>query len=318
VQIVHGVRNLDSALSAPLKSSVLTIGNFDGVHLGHQALVKRVVGHARQQKAVSAVMTFEPHPVKVLYPDRHLKRIFDISDQFEQLKSLGVELLVIEPFSREFSQLEPERYLTEWIYRPFMPSTLVVGYDFSFGANRRGSIDFLKEHAPGLGFAVEVMAPIKVGDVLVSSSRIRQAVESGDVALAHSLLGRHFYLEGIVERGAGRGRTLGIPTANLSTSAELIPAGGVYAAWVVAESKRWKAAVNVGTNPTFNSHQRVEGRVQEAGIEAHLLGFSGDLYGDRLKIEFVSRLREEKKFSSAEELVDQIRSDIFEADKKLN
>jgi riboflavin kinase / FMN adenylyltransferase len=298
-------------LATPLKSSVLTIGNFDGVHLGHQALVRRVVERARQKNAVSTVMTFEPHPVKVLYPDRQLKRIFDLSDQEEQLERLGVDILVIEPFSREFSQLEPERYLTEWIYRPFTPETLVVGYDFSFGANRRGSIDFLKEHAPTLGFRVEVVPPVKVGDVLVSSSRIRQAVESGDVELANHLLGRRFYLDGIVERGAGRGRSIGVPTANLHTSAELIPARGVYAAWVEAEGRKWKAAVNVGMNPTFNQGEA------PLAIEAHLIGFSGDLYGDSLKMEFVSRLRDEKKFASAAELIGQIQTDIRGAEERL-
>ncbi len=323
MQVYQGIRNLPS----PLSSSVLTIGNFDGVHLGHRALIERVVARAQEKGVSSAVMTFEPHPVKVLYPDRHLHRIFDLDDQCHQLERLGVDVLVIEPFSREFSQLEPERYLLEWIYRPFVPETLIVGYDFSFGANRRGSIDFLKEHAPNLGCRVEVVPPVKVGEVLVSSSRIRQALEVGDVSLANQLLGRSFYLKGIVERGAGRGRTIGVPTANLHTSAETLPARGVYAAWAEVWGTRWKAAVNVGWNPTFVS----ESAGRALSVEAHLIGFgpspaglmpptsdaSTNLYGETIKLEFVQRLRSEKKFASPGELVQQIHLDIDSASRAL-
>lgn len=323
MQVINGIRNLPS----PLASSILTIGNFDGVHLGHRALINRVVSRAAEKRVPSAVMTFEPHPVKVLYPDRHLHRIFDLDDQFQELEKLGVDLLVIEPFSREFSQLDPERYLLEWIYRPFVPETLVVGYDFSFGANRRGSIDFLQKHAPQLGSRVEVVPPVKVGAVLVSSTRIRQAMEVGDVALARDLLGRPFHLKGVVEKGAGRGRTIGVPTANLHTSAETLPARGVYAAWAEVWGQRWKAAVNIGLNPTFQA----EAGGRAMSVEAHLIGFgspagvaqtqiepSVNLYGETVRLEFIQRLRSEKKFNSVGELVSQIRSDVESAEKILS
>lgn len=315
MKIIQGTRTLQT----PFQASVLTIGNFDGVHLGHQALVRRVVELAGQLGVPSVVMTFEPHPVKVLYPDRKLHRIFDIEDQIEMLGKLGVDFLVIEPFSREFSQLPPERYLLEWIYKPFVPEKLVVGYDFSFGANRQGSIDFLKEHAKPLGFEVEVVPPVKVGDVLVSSTRIRQAVEIGDVKLAGDLLGRRFYVQGLVEKGAGRGRTIGVPTANLRTSAEMIPARGVYSAWAFVRDQKWKAAVNIGFNPTFaqSGHHGIS-------VEAHLIGFTSetaksvDLYGETVRVEFVSRLRDERKFASVEELVNQIRHDINDCERFLS
>jgi riboflavin kinase/FMN adenylyltransferase len=290
----------------------LTVGNFDGVHLGHQELVRRVVTRARQRNIPSVVMTFEPHPVKVLHPDRKLHRIFDLEDQVQMLESLGIDALVIEPFSREFSQLPPERYLLEWIYRPFVPELVVVGYDFSFGANRQGSIDFLSERAKALGFEVDVVPPVKIGDVLVSSSRIRQALEAGDVGLAAQLLGRKFYLKGLVEKGAGRGRKIGVPTANLRTAAESLPAQGVYAAWAEARGAKWMAAVNIGYNPTFNEGVS---NVQPSTVEAHLIGFPGagqsdDIYGLPLKLEFVERLREERKFASVDALVDQIKRDV--------
>jgi riboflavin kinase / FMN adenylyltransferase len=312
MKIIHGVRQLQS-----IQSSVLTVGNFDGVHLGHKALLKRLKDRAREKGVLSVVMTFEPHPVKVLYPDRKLHRIFNFEDQVTQMEDLGIDMLVVEPFSREFSQLAPERYITDWIFRPFTPETVVVGYDFSFGANRQGSIEFLKSMSQSLGFRVEVIPPVKVDDVLVSSTRIRQALEVGDVKLTKNLLGRPFYLRGLVVRGAGRGRTIGIPTANLHTDAETLPSMGVYAAWGILRGKKWKAAVNVGLNPTFT-----EAHGQPLSIETHLIDtdddFKGsDLYGEELKLEFVARLRDEKKFTSVQELIAQIHRDIAEASNLL-
>lgn len=294
---------------------MLTIGNFDGLHLGHRALINRVLDTARRFSVPSVVMTFEPHPVKVLYPDRKLHRIFDFEDQRARLEEMGVDALVVEPFSREFSQLPPERYLLEWIYRPFVPKAVIVGYDFSFGANRQGTIDFLKSHAGSLGFEVEVVSPVKVGDVLVSSSRIRQALNEGDVALAGELLGRSFYLSGLIERGAGRGRTIGIPTANLRTAAETLPARGVYCGHVHVRGAWHDAVVNIGLNPTFNEGA---GSGQPLHIEAHLLNFQGDLYGEKMTIDFVQRLRDERKFSSVSELVTQIHRDIQDGERILH
>jgi riboflavin kinase / FMN adenylyltransferase len=307
MKLLSGIRELQS----PPHGSVLTIGNFDGVHLGHQTLIARAVSLAREQGIPSVVMTFEPHPVKVLHPDRKLTRIFDFEDQQEQLAKAGIDILVVEPFSREFSQVAPERYLNEWVYRPFSPKQLIVGYDFSFGADRKGSIDFLKSKGAELGIGVEVIPPVKVDGELCSSTRIRQALESGAVELANKLLGRRFYVRGLVERGAGRGRTIGIPTANIRTAAETLPASGVYAALASTRHGEYKAMVNIGSNPTFVHAGMV-------GIEAHLLDFSGDLYGEEVRVEFVARLRDEKKFSSAAELVSQIHADIASGRQILN
>ncbi len=298
------IQGIHSVVAAPFASSIVTIGNFDGVHLGHKALIRRLTERAREKGLPSVVITFEPHPVKVLYPGRRFHRIFDLEDQTEQLAKMGTDVLVIEPFSREFSQLPPDRFLLEGLFKPFVPESVIVGYDFSFGANREGSIDFLKSHASRYGFNVEVVPPVKIKDVIVSSSRIRQAVDGGDVDLANQLLGRRFYLRGLIERGAGRGRTIGVPTANLHTTAELIPARGVYAGVVELHGQMIPAAINVGLNPTFVDNE------SKIRIEAHLLGFSGDLYGESLSMEFVSRLRDEKKFSSATELVEQIKVDL--------
>ena len=304
--LIDGIRNLNS----PLSASVLTIGNFDGVHLGHQALLSRVVQMANDLKVPSVLMTFEPHPMKVLHPDRHVSRIFDFEDQRKCLEAAGIDQLVVEPFSREFSQVTAERYLNEWIYRPFSPKAVIVGYDFSFGAERKGSIEFLRLRAAELGIDVEVIPPVKVDGELCSSTRIRQALDVGDVKMARKLLGRSFYIQGLVERGAGRGRTIGVATANLRTSAESIPAQGVYAAFATTRSGRFKAVVNIGSNPTFLHAGHVT-------VEAHLLDFSTDLYGEHLRLEFVDRLRSERKFSGVEELVKQIQLDIVQGREVL-
>jgi riboflavin kinase/FMN adenylyltransferase len=317
VHIIQGVKNIQTKFV----STALTIGNFDGVHLGHQVLINKVVQQAKKTGSQSVVMTFEPHPVQALHPERKLHRIFDFEDQKRQLEALGIDALVIEPFSREFSQVTPDRYIHDWIYEPFKPSLLVVGYDFSFGANRSGSIDFLRDQGSKLGFEVEVVPPVKVSEVLVSSSKIREAIDDGNVRLAASLLGRRFYVEGIVERGAGRGRTIGVPTANLHLTAETIPARGVYCAFVDSRTGRHRAVVNVGLNPTFqqSSHQALSVEVHLVGVETEQNDGRGpNLYGEILRVEFVDRLRDERRFGSVDELVAQIRRDIDEGMRRLN
>lgn len=319
MRVIQGIREVLAAAPGAMSGSfqfspsVVTIGNFDGVHLGHQALIRRLVERAREAKVPAIVFTFEPHPVKVLYPEKKLHRIFDLDDQIEQMAKLGVDALVIEPFSRQFSQLPPETFLLEWIFKPFVPESVIVGYDFSFGANRQGSIDFLKSQAPVLGFRVEVVPPFRVGEVIVSSSRIRAALDAGDVAMAAKLLGRPFYLRGVISKGAGRGRTIGIPTANLRSMAETVPAPGVYAARALIAGQTWPAAVNVGFNPTF-----VDPAAAHVSIEAHLLGFNGDVYGEQLQLDFIQRIRDERKFGSVAELVTQIKRDLENVSRVLS
>lgn len=296
-------------------STVLTIGNFDGVHRGHQELIRRAVDRARALAVPSVVFTFEPHPVAVLRPDLKLRRLFDADDRREQLEKLGVDILVVEPFSRRFSQLTPEKFLIESVIRPFQPKAVVVGYDFSFGANRAGGIDFLMAHAaaPGGNFDVEVVAPVTIdlggNDTIVSSTRIRHSLAMGRADEARELLGRSYVLRGIVKKGAGRGRTIGIPTANIEPTVEPGVQTGVYAAWALVRGKKIEALVNIGVNPTFEGKDAVV-----LHVEAHLPTYDGvkdgDLYGEKLELGFVQKIRDEKKFSGASELVTQIRDDI--------
>lgn len=307
----EGVSAFTAAKGSPYGSpTVLTIGNFDGVHRGHQELIHRAVARARSLKIPSVVFTFEPHPLTVLRPELKLKRLFDPEDRREQFARLGVDILVVEPFSRTFSQLTPEKFLIENVIRPFQPKVVIVGYDFSFGANRAGGIDFLTTHAQS---EVEVVSPVTIQidgqETIVSSTRIRQALAAGRAREARELLGRPYVLRGIVKKGAGRGRTIGIPTANIEPTVESGIRPGVYAAMAKVRGKPLEAMVNIGTNPTFEGSDATT-----LHVEAHLPNYDGikdgDLYGETIELGFIERIRDERKFSGVAELVAQIRTDI--------
>ncbi len=306
MQIIPGIHSF----SAPLSGSVLTIGNFDGVHRGHRALLERVVAEAKRVGGPAVVMTFDPHPLKVLHPDKQLKRLFSFEDQRRQLEQLGITHLVVEPFSREFSQVEATQFVSDWVVKPFAPAKVIIGYDFSFGANRKGSLDVMSAQAAVHGFKVEIIPPFEDEGKIISSTLIRECVAAGEVAAARRYLGRCFYLEGLVERGVGRGRTIGVPTANLQVHAETLPKIGVYAVVVDLQTdprgkvRRLKGVCNIGRNPTFNFEDA------PMSVECHIFEFSEDIYGTPMKLEFVNRLRDEMKFSSAAELVVQIKTDI--------
>jgi riboflavin kinase/FMN adenylyltransferase len=300
------------ALEPLSRKTVLTIGNFDGVHLGHQQLLGRVIAEAKSRDALSCLLTFSPHPRQVLYPEQEFRRLFDYNDQAQMLEKIGLDVLVVEPFSRALSQLKPDQFLRDWIYRPLVPEKIVVGYDFSFGAGRAGTLAVLEDLAESLGFEVELIHPHKEGSVLVSSSRIKKAIEEGETELAQKLLGRPFYLKGLVEKGAGRGKQIGFPTANLSTQAQTLPKCGVYSSRVRVDDKVYDAVTNVGYNPTF-----LQGEMPEVRVESHLLDFSKDIYGQNILVEFGKYIRPEKRFSGMDDLKKQIDNDIKVAQMHL-
>tara|TARA_B100001248_G_scaffold260601_1_gene249291 strand:- start:5346 stop:6275 length:930 start_codon:yes stop_codon:yes gene_type:complete len=301
MQTFEGVEKL----TQDFKSSVLTIGNFDGIHLGHQALIEAVLENAKKYDAPSVVMTFEPHPHKILFPERNLKRIFAHSDQQNTIAKYQVDYYIKQAFSRDLSSLSPERFFLDYIFKPFNPKVLVVGYDFSFGANREGSIEYLKKLSASYGFELIVIPPIRVEGEIVSSSLIRRSLENGQVEKVKALLGRPFYLEGVVEKGKSRGKSIGFPTANIYSTNEIYPANGVYACHVHYQNKKYTGVTNIGKNPTFE-----EATKRDVQVECHILEFDQDIYGEDLKIEFLEHIREEKKFSGVEELVAQISKDV--------
>lgn len=318
LRVFDGVEALlaEGERSPCAEGSVVTIGNFDGVHKGHQALIRHAREEADRRGTACAVLTFEPHPLAVLKPELKVRRLFDAEDRRTQMAGLGVDALVVQPFSREFSQLSPDRFLAEVLLRPFRPKLVVVGYDFNFGAGRAGSIDSLKEKASTHGFEVSVLPPVSVNigeemnNTVVSSTKIRTALANGEVEAASLLLGRPYTLRGPVIKGAGRGRTIGIPTANVQPSVEPMLKLGVYAGFASLRGDRYKVVVNVGRNPTFVDSQTVH-------VEAHFLDFVGEIYGERVELHFHHRLRDEMKFPSAAALVAQIGQDIDDAKGRL-
>ena len=279
---------------------VVSIGNFDGLHHGHRVLLRRLVEGARRQGGPAVVYTFEPPPRVVLAPSQHMARILSWPDKVRLLGEQGVDAVVVERFSRAFAQHPPEWFATEVLGRRLRARGLVVGYDFRFGRARAGDVGMLKRLLPDM--PVDQVAAVELDGAVCSSSAIRERVASGDVAGAARLLGRWHFVRGTVVAGDRRGRTIGFPTANVDTDAELLPAHGVYAVQArVDGGPPLPGVANLGLRPTFDGTM-----VQ---LEVHLFDFSGDLYGRELMVCFVERLRGEQRFAAVDALVARIRQD---------
>lgn len=288
---------------------VLTIGNFDGVHLGHQSLIAAAQEMARELDAQAGLLTFWPHPARILAPSRAPALIRSRSRRREILEETGLDLLIEHPFSKDFASLPAEEFL-RILFDDLGVLGVVVGYDFTYGKARGGNVDTLKAACDERGLSLKVVPPVTVDGAPVSSSRIRERVESGDVATALELLGRPFELEGLVVHGAGRGHGIGVPTANLEPQRELVPAKGVYATRVLLPDNRIVAgACNVGVNPTFLPSTGDE-RAAPLSVEVHVMDYSGNLYGSKLRLFFVEHLRPELRFADVDSLVAQMRLDI--------
>ena len=299
--IIKDLKNI----TTPFAGAVVTLGNFDGIHLGHREIFRRVVAKAKAIQGTSVVYTFVPHPLKVLAPDRALRLINTYEEKERLIEASCIDVLISAPFTIQTARLSATEFVEDILVRTIGVKHLVVGYDYAFGKNREGNVDFLQEMGRKLGFSVEVVGPVTKEGLVYSSTRIRQLIGAGDVAEVVRYLGRHFTLEGQVVHGQSRGRTIGIPTANLSTDKELLPRPGVYAVKVRWQDSLWDGVANIGTNPTFGGSKTT--------IEVHILGFSGEIYGDMVRIYFVEHLRDEVQFPSVELLVKAIHADICRA-----
>lgn len=290
--------------------SFVTIGVFDGVHRGHLALLEPLVAEAREAGALPAVVTFEPHPARVVAPDHEPRLLTPGPEKLRLLMEAGIERVLLVRFDRAFSLLSAREFLERRLLVHFPRLKLLLGHDQRFGRGREAGIDEIRALAADLGFEVVVAPPLRVDGAVVSSTRIRHAVEQADLESAARALGRPFALAGRVVRGAARGARLGFPTANLQVPSEqLLPPRGVYASWGEADGVRHPAVANIGVRPTFGEDRLT--------IEAHLLGFSGDLIGRRFVLEPVERLREERKFNDINELISAVRADIEAARRRL-
>jgi riboflavin kinase / FMN adenylyltransferase len=306
---VERFRDAES-LPRRLRSPAVALGNFDGVHAGHRRLLELCVEHARARGAQSVALTFDPHPARVLAPHLAPPLITGPERKAELLAASGIDVLVTQPFDTRFARRGAEEFARDLLAGALSAVEIVVGWDFTFGRDRAGDARALHEMGARYGFSTIVVPPVAVEGLVVSSTKIREFVLEGRLAAAALLLGRPFEVSGPVVPGRGRGRTIGVPTANLDPEGELLPPGGVYAAWAEVRGARHAAVVNIGTAPTFADRT-------SPVVEAHLIGFSGDLYDARIVLSLDQRLRAEQRFATPEALVRQIRSDIARAGELL-
>ena len=293
-------------LKEPLHNPVLTIGNFDGVHKGHLVLFEKVKERATAIGGESAVMTFEPHPIRVMKPGNGPLLITPTSQKLDLIARTGIDVIFCIPFTREFAAISAEDFVKDILVEKIGVKELVVGYDYTFGRNREGNTRALMEMGEKLGFAVHHIGPVHIDHTLVSSTSIRKLVEEGKLSEAKKLLGRNYQIQGTVIRGQDRGaKLLRCPTANLQVVDELLPKKGVYAVTVIIDGKTYEGVTNIGHNPTFGN--------SALSLETHVLDFHGDLLGKTIKVNFLQRLRDEKTFDSIEALSDQIAQDVEQA-----
>ena len=291
------------------KNAVITIGNFDGVHIGHQALFHEVIEKAETIDGTSIAMTFEPHPIRVLKQNGHPPLITLYEQKAELIGRTGIDVLICVPFTEAFASLTAEQFIRDLLVKKIGMKAIVVGEDYRFGKNRAGNIAMMKSYAPDYGFEVIVADWIKTSKGItgrISSTKIRELVTDGHMTEAEKMLGRQYQIRGRVVTGRDRGgKLLGIPTANINLHDELCPKTGIYAVTVECRGSRHNGVANIGYSPTFEDH--------EFTVEVHILDFDDNIYGEKIRVNFIKRIRDEIKFSNISELIEQIKKDIAAA-----
>lgn len=301
----------DAAKASDLQGGAVTVGNFDGVHMGHQQILAELKGHALDAKGPVITVTFDPHPRAVLFPEESPRRLCHLHERLELLEQAGVEAALVLHFDKELAAWPAEKF-TRTVYETFKPRHWHVGYDFAFGHGREGSAEKLREIGDEMNFTVSEAAAFEMDHAVVSSSRVRSAIEAADFHLAEKLLGRPYSISGHVMHGDKRGRKIGFPTANLDVADLAHPPAGIYAVRARCEQHDdiWNGAAYLGFRPTFQGRTMV--------LETHMLDVNPDLYNQRLEIQFVQRVREDRAYKSAEALAEQITRDCDAARRILN
>jgi riboflavin kinase/FMN adenylyltransferase len=305
MQVVRGLENLENC-----RHGFVSIGNFDGVHRGHQSMIAVLTRNADERHAPAVIFTFDPHPIALLRPGQSPPPLSTTERKIELLSQFGVDAVVVYPTDQALLNLSPREFFDRIVVGRLEARGLIEGPNFFFGHNREGNIETLREFCAAAGRELEVVPPVTVGDHLVSSTEIRRMIADGRVREASALLGYPYRISGTVVRGAERGRTIGFPTANLEGVRTVLPRDGVYAGRAQAGSTWYAAGINVGPAPTFAD--------QERKLEVHLVDYSGDLYGARLVVEFVDRLRDTVRFAGVDELKSQLQRDIDQARARAN
>ena len=286
----------------PPSGTVVTMGNFDGIHIGHQKLVRNAVSDATDGGRLAVVLTFEPHPLKVLAPERAPRLILNHDDKMELLEKLGLDVVMIQKFDREFASIQAEEFVKEYLLKGLKVNKMWVGRDVRFGRGRSGTAESLSRWGREQKFEVGIVEPIMIDGARVSSSRIREMIDDGRVAQIRPMLGRYHFVSGEIVTGKRRGRELGFPTANLAARTDLVPKDGIYATLFELDGRRSLSVTSVGVNPTFGEGPRT--------IETFIFDFTQEIYGRAVKISFVDRIREECQFAGVSALIAQIREDV--------
>ncbi len=299
MKIIRGIDNF-SKMDAPV---YLALGNFDGVHKGHQQLIRKLVDRAQRTDGIAAGFIFEPHPIQILNPGKAPDLLNTAAIQAELLEQMGLNVLIYQPFSLEIAQLSPRQFVEDYLIDRLQVQEVFIGFNYSFGHKGAGTPELLQEYGEQYGFKVNIIPPVEVGQVTVSSTCIRKMLEVGNISQAKSLLGYYPILEGIIIEEEHRGTAIGFPTANLLVEKGIQkPAKGVYAAFATFKGEVFLAVVNIGSKPTFHEEYPIS-------VEAHIIDFDQNIYGQTLRLHFVERIRDEIKFNGIDELVQQISRD---------
>jgi riboflavin kinase / FMN adenylyltransferase len=307
MRLFHGTDNAEI-----VRPTVVTLGVFDGLHLGHQLIMQTVVERSRAVNAVPTVITFDPHPRAVLHPESAPPLLQTFDQKVEALAMLGIEQTIVIKFDKEFAQIRAEDFLREIVCDRLHAKEVYLGCGFAFGHNREGNIEFLRGAGRRMGFVTDEVAEVQLRGQRISSSRVRRLLLEGHVNLARRMLGRPYGVEGKVVHGDERGRTIGFPTANLRPQNRVIPSNGVYVTATLIEGTWRRSVTNVGTRPTFKAE------AVEPSVETFVLDWAGDLYGDVVRVRFLHRLRDERKFGSIDELRSQIEYDRRRTEEYFN
>jgi len=304
MKILHSLLDIPKTVQGSYPAIGVTLGNFDGVHLGHRELLKKIKSDCLKKDLQFVVVTFVPHPQKILQPEKERFLINSYEHRRELLEELGVDALVELSFTRDFSTLKAEDFLKKYLVIYPELKKLYLGYDFAFGANKEGDFDLVQDVCRPLNIEIEIQPKFEREGAVVSSSLIRNLLLSGKIDEVESILSRPFHLEGVVVKGEGRGKKIGFPTANIQASPDLIiPQKGVYVTRTVYKGMIYQSVTNIGNNPTFKDSEQLS-------IETNLFDFDSDIYGEVLNIQFLKKIRDEKKFSTVNALIDQIKTDI--------
>ena len=298
MKIVRGTKNI----SGPFTYPVVALGNFDGVHVGHQILFKKAAEIASEKKGTSIAFTFEPHPLKVIAPEKVPPLLTHFHKKMELIEACNIDSVICADFTRQFADQRPRDFSENILKGKIGAKEVVVGFDYAFGRGREGTIPYLKKMGEEFGFVVHVVDPFQLDGLTVSSSHVRELIEAGNMESARKFLGRHYSIVGPVISGHKTGQAIGFPTANIDTSKVQIPGTGVYAVRMIYQDNSFDAVANIGFNPTFHRDR--------LSVEVHIFDFNQVIYGKEVEVEFISRIRSEIEFKSKDELVVQIKKDI--------